>query len=58
MRAICPATVSVLIKILQQWETSNELRIVTLRCCALMIIVLQKSSPEEVSENLNFFLQI
>ncbi|KAL7731998.1 hypothetical protein ACLKA6_015762 [Drosophila palustris] len=47
MRAICPATVSIIMRILQQWESGSSLRHVALNCYALMVIVLQKSSPEE-----------
>lgn len=36
-------------RILQQWESASSLRHVALNCYALMVIVLQKSSPEEVS---------
>lgn len=49
MRAICPATVSIIMRILEQWESASSLRRVALNCYALMVIVLQKSSPEEVS---------
>lgn len=48
MKAVCPATVSILLRILSRWESSTALRILTLRCYALMVIVSQKSSPEEV----------
>lgn len=41
MRAICPATVSIIIRILQQWESASNLRHVALNCYALMVIVLQ-----------------
>lgn len=51
MRAICPATVTIIMRILEQWESASSLRRVALNCYALMIIVLQKSSPEEVSSN-------
>lgn len=51
MRAICPATVAVIMEILSQWECSAELRTVALKCCAMMIIVSQRSSPEEVNTN-------
>ncbi|XP_030380341.1 neurobeachin-like protein 1 isoform X2 [Scaptodrosophila lebanonensis] len=47
MRAICPATVSIIMRILEQWECAGSLRSVALHCYALMVIVLQKSSPEE-----------
>lgn len=36
-------------RILEQWESASSLRRVALNCYALMVIVLQKSSPEEVS---------
>lgn len=48
MKAICPATVSITMSILRQWESAHSLRRVALNCYALMVIVLQKSSPEEV----------
>lgn len=51
MRAICPATVSIIMRILEQWESASSLRRVALNCYALMVIVLQKSSPEEVSNH-------
>lgn len=47
MRAISPATVSVLINILSKWECNPELRQITLKCFAQMAIVLHRSSPAE-----------
>uniref|UniRef100_A0A0K8W1H1 Neurobeachin-like protein 1 n=1 Tax=Bactrocera latifrons TaxID=174628 RepID=A0A0K8W1H1_BACLA len=58
MRAICPATVSVIMKIIAQWESASELRTVALKCCALMIVVLQKSSPEERQIDLVTLIQL
>ncbi|XP_039966909.1 neurobeachin-like protein 1 isoform X2 [Bactrocera tryoni] len=58
MRAICPATVSVIMKIIAQWESASELRAVALKCCALMIVVLQKSSPEERQIDLVTLIQL
>lgn len=48
MRAICPATVSMLINLISKWQCDAELRKTSLKCYALMAIVLQRSSPEEV----------
>lgn len=47
LRAICPATVSVLINLLSKWECNGELRQTGLKCFAVMAIVLQRSSPAE-----------
>ncbi|XP_037907722.1 neurobeachin-like protein 1 isoform X2 [Hermetia illucens] len=47
MRAICPATVSVIIKLISKWECNSDVRHAALKCCCLMMIVLQRSSPEE-----------
>ncbi|XP_055846151.1 neurobeachin-like protein 1 isoform X1 [Episyrphus balteatus] len=58
MRAICPATISVLMKLLAKWETENKLRNVSLKCCALMIMVLQRSSPEERQIELTTIIQL
>lgn len=46
-RAVCPATVSVLINILSKWECNAELRHISLKCIAKMAIVLHRSSPVE-----------
>ncbi|XP_001983501.2 neurobeachin-like protein 1 isoform X2 [Drosophila grimshawi] len=58
MRAICPATVSIIMRILQRWESANTLRRVALNCYALMVIVLQKSSPEERQIDLVTLIQL
>lgn len=47
MRAVCPATVSVLINILSKWECNAELRAIVLKCFAKMVIVLHRSNPVE-----------
>ncbi|XP_043650121.1 neurobeachin-like protein 1 isoform X1 [Drosophila teissieri] len=58
MKAICPATVSITMSILRQWESVNNLRRVALQCYALMVIVLQKSSPEERQIDLVTLVQL
>ncbi|XP_034109719.1 neurobeachin-like protein 1 isoform X1 [Drosophila albomicans] len=58
MRAICPATVSIIMRILKQWESASSLRHVALNCYALMVIVLQKSSPEERQIDLVTLIQL
>nr|NP_647869.3 uncharacterized protein Dmel_CG43367, isoform D [Drosophila melanogaster]AAF47858.3 uncharacterized protein Dmel_CG43367, isoform D [Drosophila melanogaster] len=58
MKAICPATVSITMSILRQWESANNLRRVALQCYALMVIVLQKSSPEERQIDLVTLVQL
>ncbi|KPU78624.1 uncharacterized protein Dana_GF10562, isoform B [Drosophila ananassae] len=58
MKAICPATVSITMGILRQWESTNSLRCVALNCYALMVIVLQKSSPEERQIDLVTLVQL
>ncbi|KQS43568.1 neurobeachin-like protein 1 isoform X1 [Drosophila erecta] len=58
MKAICPATVSITMSILRQWESANNLRRVALQCYALMVIVLQKSSPEERQIDLVILVQL
>lgn len=47
MRAVCPATVTVLINILSKWECNSDLRSIVLKCFAKMVIVLHRSSPVE-----------
>lgn len=47
MRAISPATVTVLINTLSKWECNPDLRQITLKCFAQMAIVLHRSSPAE-----------
>ncbi|KAL5292423.1 NBEAL1 family protein [Megaselia abdita] len=47
MRAICPATVSVIIKLISKWECPQSIREPALKTFSLMLIVLQRSSPEE-----------
>lgn len=47
MRAVCPATVSVLISVLSKWDCDSELRGIVLQCFAKMVIVLNRSSPVE-----------
>lgn len=47
MRAVCPATVSVLISILSKWECNAELRAIVLKCFAKMVIILHRSDPVE-----------
>lgn len=47
MRAVCPATVTVLINILSKWECNAELRAIVLKCFAKMVIVLHRSNPVE-----------
>lgn len=47
MRAICPATVSVIIKLISKWECPQGIRQPALKTFSLMLIVLQRSSPEE-----------
>lgn len=46
-RAVCPATISVLVNILSKWECNAELRKISLKCFAKMAIVLHRSSPVE-----------
>lgn len=48
MRAICPATVTMLISLISKWHCDANLRKTSLKCYALMAIVLQRSSPVEV----------
>lgn len=47
MRAVCPATVSVLMNILSKWECNAELRAIVLKCFAKMVIILHRSNPVE-----------
>ncbi|XP_055373526.1 neurobeachin-like protein 1 isoform X2 [Condylostylus longicornis] len=58
LRAICPATVSIIINIISKWECTKELRQTTLKCFALMVIVLQRSSPEERQIELVTIIQL
>lgn len=47
MRAICPATVSVIINLISKWECPQSIRQSALKTFSLTLIVLQRSSPEE-----------
>lgn len=47
MKAVGPATVSLLIGILSKWECNAELRSIILKCLAKMVYVLYRSSPVE-----------
>nr|XP_040227141.2 neurobeachin-like protein 1 isoform X2 [Anopheles coluzzii] len=47
LRAISPATVSIIIDVVCKWESNAELRQLMLHCFALMAVILQKSSPEQ-----------
>lgn len=58
LRAICPATVSVLINLLSKWECNPKLRKVGLKCFSVMAIVLQRSSPGERQIELLTILQL
>lgn len=58
MRAVCPATVSVLINILSKWECNAELRAIVLKCFAKMVIVLHRSNPVERQIDLVMVFQL
>uniref|UniRef100_A0A182K234 DUF4704 domain-containing protein n=1 Tax=Anopheles christyi TaxID=43041 RepID=A0A182K234_9DIPT len=47
LRAISPATVTIIIDVICKWESNAELRQLMLHCFALMAVILQKSSPEQ-----------
>ncbi|XP_058062662.1 neurobeachin-like protein 1 isoform X2 [Anopheles bellator] len=47
LRAISPATVTIIIDVVSKWESEAELRRLMLHCFALMAVILQKSSPEQ-----------
>lgn len=47
MKAVGPATVSLLIGILSKWECNSALRSIILKCLAKMVYVLFRSSPVE-----------
>ncbi|XP_063708929.1 neurobeachin-like protein 1 [Culicoides brevitarsis] len=46
LRAISPATISILISIISKWDCQKNLRRVALKCFNIMTLILQKSSPE------------
>lgn len=48
LRAISPATVTIVMDILSMWESDSSLRQLVLQCFTMMAIILQKSSPEQV----------
>lgn len=58
MKAVCPATVTVLIEILSKWECNAELRTIVLKCLAKMVIVLHRSSPVERQIDLLMVFQL
>lgn len=58
MRAVCPATVSVLINILSKWECNAKLREIVLKCFAKMVIVLHRSNPVERQIDLLMVFQL
>uniref|UniRef100_A0A6B2EDM8 Putative lysosomal trafficking regulator lyst n=1 Tax=Phlebotomus kandelakii TaxID=1109342 RepID=A0A6B2EDM8_9DIPT len=45
-RAVCPATVKIIVSLISAWECETSLRLVALKCFNLMVIVLLKASPE------------
>uniref|UniRef100_A0AAG5CUG9 DUF4704 domain-containing protein n=1 Tax=Anopheles atroparvus TaxID=41427 RepID=A0AAG5CUG9_ANOAO len=47
LRAISPATVTIIIDVISKWESDANLRQLMLHCFALMAVILQKSSPEQ-----------
>ncbi|XP_055608825.1 neurobeachin-like protein 1 isoform X2 [Uranotaenia lowii] len=47
LRAISPATVTVIMDIISKWESDGNLRQLVLQCFSMMVIILQKSSPEQ-----------
>ncbi|XP_021704634.1 neurobeachin-like protein 1 isoform X1 [Aedes aegypti] len=47
LRAISPATVTIIMDILSKWESDSNLRQLVLQCFSMMAIILQKSSPEQ-----------
>lgn len=58
MKAVSPATVTVLINILSKWECHAELRDVVLKCFAQMVIVLHRSNPVERQIDLLMVFQL
>lgn len=46
LSAISPATISILILLISQWECDEKLRKIALECFNVMTLVLQKTSPE------------
>ncbi|XP_049530577.1 neurobeachin-like protein 1 isoform X2 [Anopheles darlingi] len=47
LRAVSPATVTIIIDVISKWDSEAELRRLMLQCFALMAVILQKSSPEQ-----------
>lgn len=58
MKAVCPATVTVLLEILSKWECNAELRDIALKCFAKMVIVLHRSNPVERQIDLLMVFQL